>query len=293
MRASWAAVGRVATEPPGGHIGHTAGHNTLMVGSDARSGLTPKQRNELGTGSAEGARTDSIMVLHTGDGDPTLLSIPRDSYVEIPGHGMNKINAAFALGGPALLSATVEKATGLRMDGYVEIGFGGFAGLVDSVGGVRMCLKAPIQDDKAHIDLPAGCQTLDGKNALGYVRMRYADPEGDLGRVKRQREFLGALMGKIATPSTALLPWKLHSVGTAAGSSVAVGEGDSLRDTAGAFLGLRAVAGGSGNSVTVPVADAAVPTSAGTAVTWDTALAEQLFRQLRDDEPLTLPKPTP
>jgi LCP family protein required for cell wall assembly len=293
VKSSWDAVGRVATTPAAGHVAATAGHNTLMVGSDARSDLTPAQREALGTGTAEGARTDTIMVLHTGSGDPTLLSIPRDSYVEIPGHGMNKINAAFSIGGAPLLAETVEKATGLRIDGYVEIGFGGFAHLVDAVGGVRMCLPAPINDEKAHIDLPAGCQILDGKNALGYVRMRYSDPEGDLGRVKRQRQFLSALMGKVATPGTVLLPWALHSVGTSAASAVAVGQEDTISETASAFLGLRTISQGKGHSVTVPVANAGLQTPAGLAVEWDAAAASQLFEQLRSDSALTTPSPTP
>lgn len=282
VRSAWSSVDRVEATPVGGHIGDTAGRNYLMVGSDGRTDLTPQERRKLGTGFTEGARTDSIMVLHTGTGKPTLLSLPRDSYVEIPGHGMNKINAAFAIGGPPLLGATVEKATGLHLDGYVEIGFGGFAELVDSVGGVKMCLKTPIADEKAHINLPAGCQTLDGKNALGYVRARYFDPEGDLGRVKRQRQFLGALMGKIATPGTALLPWRLHSTGTAAASAVTVGADDGMIGTGRAFLGLRAVAGGSGNSVTVPVSNPGLPTPVGAAVEWDSAGAQRLFAALRD-----------
>ena len=286
VNSAWSQVGRVATTPAAGHIGDTSGRNTLMVGSDQRSGLTKEQKKKLGTGSAEGARTDTIMVLHTGDGDPTLLSIPRDSYVEIPGHGMNKINAAFALGGAALLSETIEKATGLRIDGYVEIGFGGFADVVDAVGGVRMCLAQPMKDAMAHVDLPAGCQTLDGKNALGYVRMRYSDPEGDLGRVKRQRQFLGALMGKVATPSTVLLPWRLHSVGSSAATAIAVGEDDSMRGTAEAMLGLRAVSGGTGHSVTVPVSNPGLETPAGTAVEWDAARSAALFDALRTGNPL-------
>ena len=142
------------------------------------------------------------------------MSIPRDSYVDIPGNGMNKINAAYSIGGPKLLARTVEQSTGLRVDGYMEIGFGGFANVVDAVDGVRICLKAPMKDEKAHIDLPKGCQVLDGKNALGYVRARYSDPEGDLGRVKRQRQFLGALLDKVASPADVLLPWRLHSLGT-------------------------------------------------------------------------------
>ncbi|GAA1789438.1 LCP family protein [Nostocoides veronense] len=286
LRSTWSAVGRVASTPAGGHIADTAGSNYLMVGSDGRTDLSPAERKRLGTGWAEGARTDSIMLLHTGTGEPTLLSIPRDSYVEIPGHGMNKINAAFAIGGPPLLSATVEKATGLRIDGYVEIGFGGFAKVVDSVGGVRMCLPNAINDEKAHINLPAGCQVLDGKNALGYVRMRYSDPEGDLGRVKRQRAFLGALMGKLATPTNVLLPWKLHSVGTSGASAVTVGKDDGLMSTAGAFRGLRAVAGGSGYSVTVPISNPGLQTPAGEAVEWDATKSAALFAALRDGHDL-------
>ena len=281
LLSTWSSVGRVVATPAAGHIGNTAGRNYLMVGSDGRTDLSDEERNRLGTGWAEGARTDSIMLLHTGSGGPTLLSIPRDSYVEIPGHGLNKINAPFALGGPPLLSETVEKATGLRVDGYVEIGFGGFAELVDSVGGVRMCLPAAISDDKAHIDLPKGCQVLDGTNALGYVRMRYSDPEGDLGRVKRQRAFLGALMGKLATPANIVLPWRLHSVGTAGGSAVTIGEDDGMLSTIGAFRGLRAVAGGDGHSVTVPISNPGLQTPAGEAVEWDAIKSAALFEALR------------
>ncbi len=143
-------------------------------------------------GSARAARRDvaptrsSSSTSLPGGGKPALISIPRDSYLEIPGEGRNKVNAAFAIGGPALLVATLEDATGLRIDGYVEIGFGGFASVVDSLGGVEMCLPKALADEKAHIDLPAGCQTLDGANALGYVRARYSDPRGDLGRAERQ-----------------------------------------------------------------------------------------------------------
>src|SRR5699024_3038636 len=132
---------------------------------------------KLGTGGSKitGQRTDSIMLLHLPEsGKPTLVSIPRDSWVTVPGHGQNKINASFSIGGPKLLISTIEQSTGLRVDNYMEIGFGGFAGVVNAVGGVKMCLKQPVKDSYAHIDLPAGCQVLDGKNALGYVRSRHA-----------------------------------------------------------------------------------------------------------------------
>jgi LCP family protein required for cell wall assembly len=288
LAASWNAVGRVDATPTANRAPDGEGRNVLLVGSDSRAGLSAAERKRLGTGDIEGNRTDSIMLLHTGSGDPTLMSIPRDSYVDIPGHGMNKINASFSIGGPKLLATTIEQSTGLRVDGYMEIGFGGFASVVDSVDGVRMCLKAPIQDDKAHIDLPKGCQVLDGKTALGYVRARYFDPEGDLGRVQRQRQFLGALMDKVVSPADVLLPWRLYSIGTSIGSALTIGEDDSLIETARTGLALRSVAGGNGNSVTIPVANANLSTSAGSAVQWDEQKADQLFTALKNDQPLSI-----
>lgn len=119
--------------------------------------MTPAERAKLHTGNAAGQRTDSLMLLHVPESGPTaLISLPRDSYVPIPGHGRNKINAAFAFGGPKLLIQTVEGVTGLRVDNYVEIGFGGFASIVDSVGGIKMCLPKAMKDKDAHINLPHG-----------------------------------------------------------------------------------------------------------------------------------------
>ncbi len=96
------------------------------------------------------------MHIPSGSGNRCCISIPRDSYLEIPGEGRNKVNAAFAIGGPKLLAETLEQATGLPVDGYVEIGFGGFAGVVDSLGGVDVCVPRDIKDAKAHIDLEEG-----------------------------------------------------------------------------------------------------------------------------------------
>ena len=287
VNSAWNAVHRVDATPAGNRPS-SDGRNVLLVGSDTREGLTKDQRKTLGTGTTEGARTDSIMVLHTGGDRPTLLSIPRDSYVEIPGHGMNKINAAFALGGPKLLAQTLEHNTGLRMDGYMEIGFGGFANVVDAVDGVHLCVKRDMDDPKAHINLTKGCQTLDGPTALGYVRARYSDPEGDLGRAQRQRQFLGALMGKVATPINMIQPWKINSLGTATADAITVGEDDSLLGTARSFWGIRTIAKGEGNSVTVPISNASLPTPAGTAVEWDPVKSKELFDALRDNKPLSI-----
>lgn len=234
------------------------------------------------------------MLLHVPTlGDPTLVSLPRDSYVEVPDHGWDKLNSAHSRGGPELLTATVEQASGLRIDGYLEIGFGGFVSVVDEVGGVEMCLDAPVQDDKAHIDLPAGCQVLEGRDALGYVRMRYSDNRGDIGRVERQREFLSALVTQLATPATVLNPWRLHEVGTATGGAVSMGEDTSLLEAGRMALAMRSVANGSGTSVTVPVANSNFSSPVGSAVLWDEEDAAALFTALRHGQAVTVTTPEP
>lgn len=288
VSASWAEVDKVDASPDGDRPS-SAGRNVLLVGSDSREGLTREERNRLGTGhDSGGARTDSILVLHTGSGESTLLSIPRDSYVEIPGHGMNKINAAFSIGGPELLTQTIEHNTGLELEGYMEIGFGGFAHVVDAVDGVRICVKNDMHDEKAHLDLEKGCQVLDGKDALGYVRARYSDPEGDLGRARRQREFLGALSSEMMTPANMLLPWRVHSLGTSTASALTVGEDDSMISTTLALWAFRGISSGDGNSVAVPVSNNSLPTAVGSVVIWDEAQSEQLFEDLREDRPLSV-----
>ena len=180
-----------------GRLGNTSGTNWLLVGSDSRAGLSQEDADRLMAGELDESvgRTDTIMVVHIPrfGGDATMLSLPRDSWVDIPGYGQNKLNQAFSLGGPALLQQTVEQATGIHLDHYAEIGFGGFANVVDAVGGVEMCLDEPLDDPMAGINLQAGCQELDGPTALGYVRSRYASAQGDLDRVERQRKFLSLI----------------------------------------------------------------------------------------------------
>jgi len=291
--SGWNHVHRVDAMPAAGHRPVAgAGTNYVLVGSDSRVGLTKAQRRSLATGTAVGQRTDSIMLVHlpAGGGEPTLVSLPRDSYVPIPGHGSNKINASYSFGGPKLLIDTIEQVSGLRVDGYVEIGFGGFASVVDSLGGVTMCLKKPMNDKKAGINLKAGCQDLDGKNALGYVRARYSDPLGDFGRVQRQRQFLGALLAKASSPVNVVLPWRLHSIATAGGSALTVGEDESAIEVAKVMLAIRDIGKGKGASVTVPVSDPNLQTAAGSAVKWDTPRAKQLFADLRNDTPLSITK---
>ena len=186
-----------------------AGQNWLITGSDSRRGLTTAQKRQLHTGfDAVGHRSDTVLVLHIpSNGRAVLISLPRDSFVQIPGYGGNKLNAAFSFGGPRLLAKTVQHATGLRIDHYMQIGFGGLVNVVDAVGGVRMCLPGPINDPASGLNLKAGCQTLDGAEALGYVRTRHNFNEQDLQRVQDQRIFLRALLRKTTSPGTLLNPF--------------------------------------------------------------------------------------
>ena len=279
----YARVGKVdALQDYAGRPAATPGQDWLLIGSDSRSGLTRKQVKQLHVGHAAGQRTDTIILLHKPSSGPaTLVSLPRDSYVPIPGHGRNKLNAAFAFGGAPLLVRTVETVTGIRIDHYAEIGFGGFVGMTDAVGGVKLCPSRNIHDSKAGLNVKKGCQTMDGRTALAYVRARYFDPKGDLGRVQRQQDFLGAVFAKASSPTTLLNPFRLVSLGNAGTTALTVDERDGPLDLLRFALAMRAVAGGNGIHRTVPVADANYTTSVGSTVRWDRARAIALFRSLR------------
>jgi LCP family protein required for cell wall assembly len=259
-----------------------AGTNWLVVGSDSREGLSDQQVKDLHLGKVAGRRTDTIILLHRPEsGPPTLVSLPRDSYVPIPGHGRNKLNAAYAFGGAPLLARTVETVTGLRIDHYAEVGFGGFVGMTDAVGGVQLCPKRNINDHKSGLHVKKGCQEMDGSTALAYVRARYFDPQGDLGRVKRQQEFLGAVFDEAVSPTTLLNPFRVLSLGDAATTALTIDNGDGPVSLLRFALTMRAVAGGDGKRITVPVADVNYSTPAGSAVKWDTQRALALFHSLR------------
>ncbi len=273
-------------------IADTAGTNWLLVGSDSREGLTKAERKELHTGKDEGTqRTDTIMLIHIDDsGKSTLVSLPRDSYVTIPAHialdgssiedRKNKINTAYGKGGVPLLIETVERNTGLHIDHYMEVGFKGIRDITNAVGGVNMCIPADVTDKNSGLNLLAGCQELDGKAALAYVRMRYADPKGDLGRVERQQQYLSSVMKKVATAPVLLNPismWQLVNAGT---ESVNVGDSDSIMDIGRLARAMRGLSNGSGTLTTVPVSDPDATTAAGSSVIWDEAAARELFISL-------------
>jgi len=278
---AWSQVGRTDDAPSGERPADQPGRTFLLVGSDSREGLSKAERKRLGTGSTEGQRTDTIMIVHVPPGgEPVLISVPRDSYVPVPGHGSNKINAAFAFGGAQLLEQTVEQSTGLRVDGYLEIGFGGFVNVIDALGGIRMCVPKAIKDTDSHLKLKKGCQTLDGTTALGYVRMRKADPRGDLGRVERQREMLAAVAAKAASPGTVVNPVRYWRLNNAAAQSVSVGEDTSLVAMASLALAMRTIAAGDGLTLTVPVSNPDASTPVGSAVLWDEEPAKAMFSDI-------------
>jgi LCP family protein required for cell wall assembly len=268
-----------------GRIADTPGTNWLLVGSDSREGLTAEQDRELAAGGAiEGKRTDTIIVVHVPEsGAATMVSIPRDSYVDIPGWGSDKINAAFSIegGGPQLLAQTVEEATGLHLDHYAEIGFGGFADIVDALGGVHLCVPYPIDDPLAGINLQAGCQDLTGPEALGFVRSR-ATPLADLDRMNNQRLFMSAMLDKATSLGTMLNPFRLWSLVTDTAGSLEVDEGDHLWNLASLAWAMR----GDLVTTTVPVGGFEDVAGSGNVLLWDQEKASRFFEALANDEPV-------
>ena len=284
LAVGWTSLNRTAALGDGAAA--TPGRTYLVVGSDSRAGLTAAQRKKLRTGTAAGQRTDTILLLHvpSGGGPTVLMSVPRDSYVAIPGRGRNKINAAFALGGPKLLAQTVEENTGIGVDDYVEIGFAGFAGMVDAVGGVEICPKRAIDDRRAGLDIAKGCQQADGATALGYARARYSDPRGDLGRVERQRELLAAIVTKATKPTTLVNPFRTFPLASRGAGALTVDEGTGPLALTRFLLGMKSSAGSSGVSLTVPVSGQGTRGGSGSVVLWDQKKSAAVFAAIKRDD---------
>jgi len=261
----------------------SAGTNWLITGSDSRAGLNRQQENQLALGhDISGNRSDTIMVLHVpANGTrPTLVSLPRDSYVHIPGHGYNKLNAAYAIGGPRLLVSTVQNATRLPISHYMGIGFGGLVSVVNDVGGVRMCLPAPMKDPKAGLNLKAGCQVLNGDQALGFVRTRNF-AISDLQREQDQRILIKGILAKMTSAGTLANPFAVVPAANGAAAAITVDQGTGLTQLISVAFALRNPV-----TTTVPIANAGLSTSVGSAVAWNTAAARQFFGDLAHDTPL-------
>lgn len=227
---SWNSIHRVNPWPSGARPAAGAGTNYLLVGTDSRRGLNAKQRQILGLGNVaeDSGRTDTIMILHVGSGAPMLISIPRDSAFKVPGYGgPYKINSTFnpatypgghglTIGGPKLLVKTIETDLGIRIDHYVEIGFGAFVNAVDAVGGVQICPTSNLNDHNADLHVKKGCQNANGAVALAWSRSRDAFRLGDLARAAHQRLIVKEVGAKVKSIWTFVLPWRYLDITDAA-----------------------------------------------------------------------------
>ncbi|MFT3944810.1 MAG: LCP family protein [Ancrocorticia sp.] len=259
---------------------NTPGTTYLIVGSD-------KRQEEAINDGTEGQRADTLMLLQVPDsGAPALVSLPRDSWVEIPGYGEDKINAAFAIGGPELLVETVENLSGMTVDHYLEISMFGVQDLVDGVGGINLCLDYEVvHDDFSGLEWQPGCHDVNGHTALAFSRMRYSDPLGDIGRTMRQRQVVTKLIGKAASPATLINPVRQYTLVGKAAANLTGDEDTSLLDIGKAGLGLRNVMGDGGLMGTPPIATLEHWTESGqVAVLLDPDLVDDFFTRMRDGQ---------
>ncbi|WP_329487936.1 LCP family protein [Kitasatospora sp. NBC_01246] len=273
----------------------------LLVGTDEREGIPEKTLKEVLHAGGESCHcTDTMMIVQVaGDGSrASVISIPRDSYVDIPAHrdqvtrkdvpaGKGKVNAAFGMGGPQLTVATVEQNTGLRIDHYLQVNFAGFVSAVDAVGGVRVCTSKPLKDDYSGLDLPAGTTTLDGAGALRYVRARHVDGSADLGRMHRQQKFVAQLLHQVTDSGTLFNPVRLARLTDSLLGSVKADKDLTTGDLITLASRLRELSAGRADFATVPLAKLDHQVAGwGSTVLWDQAGAKALFDAVRAGRPL-------
>ena len=254
----------------------TPGTTYLLAGSDSRAD------GAVQDGFEGSERADSIMLVNVApNGQAVALSIPRDTYAEIPGVGWDKINASYAYGGPQLLVETVEKLTGLTVDHFVQIGMGAVPDMVDAVGGVELCYDHDANDEYSGLNWTAGCHTVDGTTALQFSRMRYQDPEGDIGRTKRQRQVISKVVSAAASPATLINPARTLKVERAGSKSFTVDEDSSIFTVGSLVLALRSASSDELMGVP-PIESLDYTTSAGaSAVLLRDETAPDFFAKLR------------
>jgi LCP family protein required for cell wall assembly len=232
----------------------------------------------------------------------SVVSLPRDSYAELPAHEFaptgdhhaahpDKLNAALSHGGPSLMVRTVERLTRLRVDHYLEVDFASFMSAVDEVGGVEVCTTRRLRDDYSGLDLPAGSHVLDGAKALAYVRARHVDGTSDLGRMERQQRFLAAFWDRAVSSGVLLNPARLSGTATALLDSVRADRGFGAEEMLDMARAMRDFTPSNADLTAVPLADTSrtVP-GIGSTVSWDDEAADRLFTALREDRPLGRPK---
>ena len=277
--------------------------NYLIVGSDTREGLSRAEIKRLrvgGTDVAAGKRSDTMLLVHISKkrDKAAIISIPRDSYALIPEHKSintgktvgatySKINSSYNWGGAPLLIQTFEGMSGLRIDHYVEINFVGFVRMVDALGGIEICTKRDINDPKSHLTLPAGRHILDGVDSLKYVRSRTFDGLGDLGRMKRQQEFAGAMLRRATSAGVLLNPIKLVDFVNSALASVTTDSNLSQGDLLTLGKQLRNLSSSNVRTLTIPLKYYNYSKNGVTAaVLWDPVLSVELFDRIKNDEAL-------
>jgi LCP family protein required for cell wall assembly len=290
------AFAGLADRPPPNAPGTTT---FLLVGSDARTGMSEADMRRLHVGTAattDGRRADTMLLVQVSahHGTVQAVSLPRDSYVTIPAHTgtdgsqvperRNKLNAAYAFGGPSLAVATIERTTGVHVDHYLEVDFLGFVRLVDAVGGVDVCTPVRLRDRKAGLRLPKGTTRVDGETGLAYVRARSLDARADLGRVERQQRFLAAMVHRATSSDVLLDPRALVRLLDAALSAVRADPGLTQQQLVELGTELRHVSGRDIAFRTVPIANPSYRTrNAGAVALWDKAAATELFTAMRED----------
>jgi LCP family protein required for cell wall assembly len=275
--------------------------NVLLVGSDSREGLTDEQLLELGTEAEDGLRTDTVMLLQL---DPRrdqviVLSFPRDLLVTRCDGSRGRINAAYGVGessgvgGPTCLVRTVTDFTGIPIHHFIQVDFAGFIDIVDSLGGVTMYLDEPIKDAHAGVDLPAGCVTMDGATALGFVRVRRID--SDFGRIARQQRFIREVVDEAASVGTLVNVPRLFSLVDAGARAVETDRQLSIGQMRRIAFSLRDLSPENLDTRTVPATPRTINGAAF--VVADEAEAEALFRAFREGtlvpEGVGLEEPTP
>ncbi|HEX7994188.1 MAG TPA: LCP family protein [Streptosporangiaceae bacterium] len=276
-----------------GHLGRvnagTAGTpesgplNILVAGVDVRSGLSRHEQRILHVGHATGHNSDTLMVVHiTADHRHIqVVSLPRDSWVRIPGFGMNKINAAFGLGGPRLMVKTVEHATGMTINDFVEVNFLGFVKIINSLGGVDVCLPYAVNDPYSGLHMSAGRHHVNGIRALQFARDRHSFALSDLARIADQQQLLSSVLSEAASSGTLTNPVKFSRFLSAATAATKV---DSKLNVTGLADQLRYIGPGAVSFTTVPLASTNFMAPNGeSAVLWNQAAAGTLFRQIKTD----------
>jgi LCP family protein required for cell wall assembly len=248
--------------------------NILLLGSDKRV-----------DGSIAGQRSDTIMVVNVAEDRRSVgvVGIPRDSWVQVPGHGPAKINAAFSWGGTALTVETIENLTDVRIDHVAVIDWEGFKSLTDVLGGVEIKIPATVTDGYTGRTWEEGKQVMDGETALDYVRQRAGLAGGDFDRIKRQQNFMRALTRKTLTPETFWNPRQFYDVVDSVTSNLAVDEGFSTRDMRNLAWSMRSVRSNDVEFTTVPVKGTGME-GAQSVVYLDRQTGEELWQAVREDE---------